>query len=215
MTSGFWRAGVLLLALLPVAQAACAQATVTAGPDSVAVSTPAVPDSTRRTEKLLWFQVTRPTKAAVFSALLPGAGQIYNRKYWKLPLVYGAVGGTLANEIYLQRLFKEYQRGYDARTDKDSTTIDEGPRSSQERTADNVKTGEIFYRGKRDLWIGYTALAYGMQIVDALVDAHLQDFDVSDDLSMHWEPTILRMPTLAPTPGIAVSFTIKPTRSSK
>jgi hypothetical protein len=210
------RLRAILLALLPallLTGSVQAQTVVTAGPDSVQVSTPpTAPDTTRRTERLLGWHVTRPKKAAILSAVLPGAGQIYNRKYWKLPLVYGAIGGTLAVEIFYQRRYKEYSRGYRARIDGDSLTIDDGPRSGLEPTDDAAKAGLVFYRARRDTWIAYTAVAYTLNIVDALVDAHLHDFDISDDLSLHWEPSVLRVPTSGLTPGVAFSFQLKSKR---
>ncbi|WP_303310618.1 DUF5683 domain-containing protein [Hymenobacter sp. BT730] len=206
----------ILLAVLPVfllAGAGKAQTVVTAGPDSAQVSTPPTPpDTTRRTERLFGWHVTRPKKAAILSAVLPGAGQIYNRKYWKLPLVYGAIGGTLAVEIFYQRLYKEYAEGYRARIDGDSTTFDKGRHSRLEPTDESQKANLVTYRARRDTWIAYTAVAYTLNIVDALVDAHLHDFDISDDLSLHWEPSVLRVPTSGITPGVAFSLQLKSKR---
>lgn len=62
------------------------------------------------------------------------------------------------------------------------------------------------------MWIAYSAVAYTLNIVDALVDAHLRDFDISDDLSVHWQPHLLRVPTAPLTPGVAVSFTLTPNK---
>ncbi len=127
---------LLLLAGLP--RAARGQSPRAAGSGSAG----AAPDSVSRpTSRFLWFQVDRPTKAALFSALLPGAGQIYNRKYWKLPLVYGSLGLAVGVEIHYQRRLREYIRAYDARTDNDPSTMDTGPRSSREQTKENVKAG--------------------------------------------------------------------------
>ncbi|MGY2131763.1 DUF5683 domain-containing protein [Hymenobacter sp. HD11105] len=195
---------------IPLAQSAQAQV-VTTGPDSVQVSTPAVADTTRRTERLFGLHLTRPAKAAMLSAMVPGAGQIYNRKYWKLPLVYGALGTALTVEFYYQDLFREFRLGYAARTDGDPATIDTGPRSSLIELDANVQRGVIIFRRKRDLWIAYSAVAYAIGVVDALVDAHLRDFDVSDDLSLRVEPTLLYMPTAQPTAGVALSLNLKST----
>ncbi|WP_157547486.1 DUF5683 domain-containing protein [Hymenobacter sp. DG25A] len=171
-----------------------------------------VSDSTRRTERLLGWSVTRPKKAAILSAVLPGAGQIYNRKYWKLPLVYGAIGGAIIGEMHAQRLYKEYARGYEARMDGNPRTIDQGEHSGKELSDANVHTTLSSLRTSRDQWIGGIALAYTLNIVDALVDAHLYDFDVSNDLSLHWQPSVLQLPAAAPTPAIAFSFHLKSNR---
>ena len=68
-------------------------------------------------------------------------------------------------------------------------------------------SGIVFYRGNRDIFYLYIGIAYGLQIVDALVDAHLKDFDVSDDLSLHWQPALLRVPgqawALPTAPGLS------------
>ncbi|TYZ06009.1 hypothetical protein FY528_19800 [Hymenobacter lutimineralis] len=184
--------------------------TVTAGPDSTQVNTQkSVTDSSRRTEKFLGWRVTRPKKAALLSAVLPGAGQIYNRRYWKLPLVYGAIGAAVGTEVFYQMRYKEYSLGYKNRTDGVAATVDTGPRSSREASAANVRVGLEFYRRNRDKWIAFTAVAYTLNIVDALVDAHLRDFDISDDLSMQWQPDVLRVPTARLTPGVAISLTLK------
>ncbi|MBG8555348.1 DUF5683 domain-containing protein [Hymenobacter guriensis] len=197
---------VVLLAAGLLTHAGQAQ-TVTAGPDSTQLSAPkAVKDSSRRTEKFLGWHVTRPKKAALLSAMLPGAGQIYNRKYWKLPLVYGALGFTIGTELVYQKYYKEYSIGLEARK---RGNPDPGPNSSKETSADNVRVKLDRFRRGRDIWIAYSAVAYTLNIVDALVDAHLRDFDISDDLSLQWQPDVLRVPTAPYTPGVAVSLTLK------
>lgn len=181
---------------------------VTTGPDSARVSTTVVPDSVRRTARLFGLKMTKPAKAGLLAALLPSAGQIYNRRWWKLPLVYGAVGGTLYGELHYQKLYRDFADVYNARTDGDPNTNTE-KETTQGRTNDYVKRGVIVYRRQRDSFVAWTALAYTMQILDAVVDAHLRDFDISDDLSLHWEPTLLRMPTAAATPGVGLTLTLK------
>lgn len=170
-------------------------------------------DSAKLTERLFGMRFTRPGKAALLAAILPGAGQIYNHSYWKLPLVYAAVGGTLYGEIHYQSRYSEYVNGYNARTDNDPNTQDNGQLSSQERSVDAVQRGIVFYRGYRDIFYLYVGLAYGLQIVDALVDAHLKDFDVSEDLTLHWEPTLLAVPgqasALPTAPGVMFALKIK------
>jgi hypothetical protein len=193
--------------LLFLTSTAQAQA-VTTGPDSVQVQAgPAVPDSLRRTERLLGFRVSRPGKAAILAAALPGAGQIYNRKYWKLPLVYGALGGTIYGEIYYFDLYREFRDGARARR---NGFPDEGPRSGTFTT--DAAQQQVFnrIRTRRDVFFGYIALAYGLQVLDAVVDAHLHGFDVSDNLSLRYDPVLL--PTMgAPAAGAALTFTLRPT----
>jgi hypothetical protein len=170
----------------------------------------AAADSAKRTERLFGLRLTRPAKAALLSAVAPGAGQIYNRRWWKLPLVYGALGGTIYGEYFYQTRFSEYVAGYEARQ---LGQPDPGTRSSQEVDAAAVQRGIVFYRGYRDIFYLYIGLAYGLQILDAVVDAHLKDFDVSDDLSLHWEPTLLPVPgrplALPTAPGVAFALKVK------
>jgi hypothetical protein len=208
---------LLTLPLLLLAAAAHAQTSgtdmaptaVTAGPDSAQVSTIVVPDSVRRTARLFGLKMTKPTKAGLLSALLPGAGQLYNGRWWKVPLAVGAVGGTVYGEIFYQQRYTEFADGFNARTDGDPNTVDNGPRSSLLRSSDEVKRGLNFYRRQRDSFLAYIALAHAVQILDAVVDAHLRDFDISDDLSVQWEPSVLRMPTLAAAPGVSLTLTFK------
>lgn len=197
----------VLLAALPLARSAQAQI-VTAGPDSVRVAraSDARTDSLRRTERLLGFRVTRPQKAAILAAVAPGAGQLYNRRYWKLPLVYGALGGTGYMLYHHQIRFKEYVRGKEARR---AGRPDPGPRSSQETSLQGVETGIVFHRRWRDSYIAYTALAYTLTILDALVDAHLRDFDISEDLSLRVEPALLPPANLAVRPQAGVALTLQ------
>jgi len=185
---------------------------VTAGSDSARVSAPVVPDSVRRTARLFGLKMTKPAKAGLLAALLPSAGQIYNRSWWKLPLVYGAVGGTLYGQRLYQSRYREFATVYNNRTDNDPNN--NNPEDESERTRgrsnDFVKGGVIVYRRQRDAFIGWVALTYSMQILDAVVDAHLRDFDISDDLALHWEPTMLRVPGVAAvTPGVGVTLTLK------
>lgn len=130
-------------------------------------------------------QLHSPKKAWILSAVLPGAGQIYNKKYWKAPIVWG--GLALAG-YYLDRNLKQinyYRDAYVAETDGDASTInDTGLGSSQ--LLDVIDQ----YKTWRD-W-SYIALGaiYILNIVDANVDAHLFYFDVSEDISMNVAPYI-------------------------
>ena len=82
-----------------------------------------------------------------------------------------------------------------------------------ERAITGLDNGINFYRGNRDIFYLYIGIAYGLQIVDALVDAHLQDFDVSNDLSLHWQPQLLPMPgqpgALPINPGVLFALRVR------
>jgi len=209
---------ILLLVNLTVllSGTAHAQVEVTTGADSSAVATPRTPtveDSLRRTERLFGHRVTRPAKAAYLSLMFPGLGQIYNKQYWKLPLVYGAVGATGYLEYYYQSRYRQFVNGYNAITSTPPRE-DTGEESSKFATVEGKQRGIVFYRSYRDQFIAFTLLAYGMNVLDALVAAHLHDFDISDDLSMRWGPTMMFVPTAMFTPGLSLSLQLSPTRSS-
>lgn len=128
-------------------------------------------------------QLHSPKKAWILSAVLPGAGQIYNKKYWKAPIVWGglAVAGYYLNDNLKQLNF--YRDAYVAETDGDPETINDTG-LNQTLLLDQIDT----YKTWRD-W-SYIALAavYVLNIIDANVDAHLFYFDVSEDISMNLAP---------------------------
>jgi hypothetical protein len=127
-----------------------------------------------------------PKLAAGLSAILPGLGQAYNKKYWKVPLVYAGFA-TLGYFIdYNNDYYKLFKRSYLAKTDGDTSTNEEYSYLSADRLID--LTAE--FRRTRDLVIIGTVVWYLLNIVDATVDAHLYSFDVSDDLSVRYYPTM-------------------------
>lgn len=146
-----------------------------------------------------------PRKATLYSAILPGLGQAYNKKYWKIPLIYagfGAIGYFINwnNDNY--QLFKI---GYRHLTDTIPETQDylkiEAVRRNNYNLDDrnqynNLKDALVrqqdYYRRNRDLLIISMVAFYGLNIIDASVDAHLFDFDISDDLTMNWQPSMLQ-----------------------
>lgn len=133
-----------------------------------------------------WRQRHSPGRATLFSAVLPGAGQLYNRKYWKAPLVWGALGTSL---YFVQRNGKEFRRykdAYIAVTDGDPSTSDEfNGRVSAQQLLDVTDT----YRKWRDMSYIAVGLIYVLNIVDASVDANFVRFDVSRDLTLGLGPS--------------------------
>lgn len=139
-----------------------------------------------------------PKKAALFSAVLPGLGQIYNKKYWKTPIVYAAIGSAVYGSIYNNQKYQLYKDAYIVRVDGNANTIDEfDPNSGNTEvyTEGQLRTLQDFYRNNRDLTIILSAVAYFINILDAYVDAHLFHFDVSEDLSASWSPTNFNIPS--------------------
>ncbi|WP_088843857.1 DUF5683 domain-containing protein [Hymenobacter gelipurpurascens] len=169
------------------------------------------------TEKLAWWPVTRPQKAGILSAILPGAGQVYNAQEWKLPLVYGALAGSAYAEVHFWQLYQEYKKGYEARQQfalGNSTAIDRGPRSGKEPSDVAQLYRFKSYRTSRDLWLGLNAVIYGLQILDAVTIAHLHDFDISENLSFQWQPTALPIASSGWAPGLRIALTVRSSKRS-
>ena len=126
-----------------------------------------------------------PKKAVLLSAVLPGTGQIYNKKYWKAPIVWAGIGvcGYFIRNNHL--LYSDYKSALIQRAD---TSIKEPDKYLGVYSSDQLITLQDQYRQSRDLFIIVTTLVYVLNVVDALVDAHLFSFDVSDDLSFNWQP---------------------------
>jgi hypothetical protein len=171
----------------------------------------AAADSVFKTERLFGLRVTRAQKAG-YLALLPGAGQIYNKRWWKLPLVYGLVGSLGSVEYFYWTRYSSYAKAKELlQTDKSYTYGDERLEYAKvARNGNDIENGIIFYRRNRDLYILVFAAGYALQILDAVVDAHLRDFDVGKDISLHWQPALLPVPgQLLPGVGATVALRVK------
>lgn len=134
--------------------------------------------------------VHSPTKATIYSAIVPGLGQAYNKKYWKIPIIYAGIGTSTYFFIYNS---KEYQRTRHAlinRLDTDSTTIDNDfidPRY----TVALLQERKNYYRKNRDLSAVIGFLFYIANIIDADVDAHMFNFNVDENLSLFITPSVI------------------------
>lgn len=147
-------------------------------------------------------------KKAVWMALVPGLGQIYNRKFWKLPIVYGGLMGCMYAVTWNNRNYQDYSTAYkDIMMDAEEPNrpVEEFHTSWQDflgvgydpkewvtntNFQTQLKNRKDYYRRYRDLSIIITVGVYALSIIDAYVDAQLFDFDISPDLSMHWEPSV-------------------------
>jgi hypothetical protein len=125
-----------------------------------------------------------PRKAAMYSAVFPGMGQIYNRKYWKLPLVYGGLIGFGYSAIWNDRQYRLYFDLFKYMTDNDLTELDG-------RTIQEVEFYKDAHLRYKNLMIILTIGFYALQIIDASVDAHLIDYDISNDLSLEIDPVMI------------------------
>ncbi|SHF79492.1 hypothetical protein SAMN05444396_101430 [Flavobacterium segetis] len=119
-----------------------------------------------------------PAKAAFYSAVLPGLGQAYNKKYWKIPLVYGALGTSVYFYIDSNRNYRKYRNAYKSRL--------EGYTTDDLAFLDNNRliAGQKFYQRNRDLSALVTLAFYALNIIDANVDAALIQFNVDENLSV-------------------------------
>lgn len=180
----------------------------------------AAADSVLKTERLFGLRLTR-TKKALLLAIAPGAGQIYNKKYWKLPLVYGLLGTLGTVEYFYATRFNDYAKAKDLLATQPAkygpllanaatTPIEDFGHASRENTTARIESGIIFYRRNRDLYILVFAAGYALQMLDAVVDANLHDFDVSKDLSLRWQPALLPIPgQVLPGVGASVALRVK------
>lgn len=145
-----------------------------------------------------------PTRAVWMSALFPGLGQVYNRRYWKLPIVVGGFMGLGYATSWNNRMLTDYTQAYRDLTDNDDSTksyMDFFPPTTKEDDLDKawltnvMKTRRDFYRRNRDLCIICCVGLYLICMVDAYVDASLVHFDVSPDLSIEWSPALIVNPS--------------------
>ncbi len=149
--------------------------------------------------------IKSPKKATLMSMALPGLGQAYNEKYWKIPVVYAAIGTPLFFALDQQSKFNDFKDAYLKRNDDDPNTVDD--KYDGVYTDDNLISLIDFHRANRDLLYVLTGVAYILNIVDAAVDAHLYEFDVSNDLSAIIKPNIqFTGPYLSPTPSMTISL---------
>lgn len=164
-----------------------------------------------------------PRVATIRSAILPGWGQAYNRQYWKVPVVAAGFGTFAYIIISFTRNYRTYYDAYAALAPRDSsgqyrpvtdndlrTITGTVVRNGEERplSLGQIRQGVEFWRRWRDYNVIFTALFWGLNIVDANVSAHLKTFDVSDSLTLKYAPTV--MPSTAGfVPGIKLTMTFR------
>ncbi len=176
----------LIFLLLLFAQVAIGQQIVT---DATAVDT--VPENVEK--------IHSPQKAVIYSAILPGLGQAYNKKYWKIPIIYAGFG-TIGYFIgWNNKYYGIYKQAYNDLTDgnSDTNSFEELKAAAyynleNQTEYENFRTGlskqREYFRRNRDLLIISIVGFYGLNIIDASVDAHLFNFDISEDLTFNWQP---------------------------
>ena len=145
-----------------------------------------------------------PTKSTIYSILLPGLGQVYNGEFWKVPIYWGLMAGSIHFVIENNGQYKRWKWIYDQATSEDPET--EKPPQS----AENAKYYRDSYRRLRDYSILAVAVSYVLQVIDANVFAYMKGFDVNDEISMKVAPAVLPMGdyALAP-PAVGMSIGLK------
>ncbi len=143
--------------------------------------------------------VPNPTKATWLALVIPGGGQIYNRKYWKLPIFYGGFAGCAYALTWNNKMYKDYSSAYKDAVNENwtSTSITDLlppgyiDRVSKTQLTETLRKRKDTYRRYRDMSVFAFIGVYLLSVVDAYVDAELSNFDISPDLSMRVEPAII------------------------
>ena len=163
-------------------------------PTPIVVKTDTVPPVQDLNKKLF---IPNPTKATWLAVVFPGGGQIYNRKYWKLPIIYGGFAGCAYALSWNGKMYKDYSQAYLDIMDSNPNTksyedlLPPNAQYNEEQLKNTLKRRKDSFRRFRDLSIFAFIGVYLISIIDAYVDAELSNFDISPDLSMKLEPTVI------------------------
>lgn len=164
---------------------------------SPTLAEPEIPTDSLKKEidRKVW--VPNPTKATWLALVIPGGGQIYNRKYWKLPIFYGGFAGCAYALTWNNKMYKDYSNAYkdamNGHMDSSSITdlLPPNHRIPDSQLQELLRKRKDTYRRYRDLSIFAFIGVYLLSVVDAYVDAELSNFDITPDLSMRVEPTVI------------------------
>lgn len=164
-------------------------------PAAIVVNTDTVaPPSDALNKKLF---IPNPTKATWLAVVFPGGGQIYNRKYWKLPIIYGGFAGCAYALSWNGKMYKDYSQAYLDIMDSNPNTksyedlLPPNSTYNEEQLKNTLKRRKDMFRRYRDLSIFAFIGVYLISIIDAYVDAELSNFDITPDLSMKVEPAVI------------------------
>ena len=183
-------------------------------PDSISVMTVCVDSLTSKSGERIRVFNPEPMRAVWLSALCPGLGQIYNRRYWKLPIIVGGYMGLAYATDWNNAMLRDYTKAYRDLMDNDPDTksymdffapgVDESM-LSKSWLESVFQSRRNYFRRNRDLCIIGMVGVYLLAIVDAYVDASLAHFDITPDLSMHWSPVIMKE-TRSPMPSVGLQM---------
>lgn len=146
-------------------------------------STQSISDTTKKTKSIA-------AKAAIRSAILPGLGQAYNKKYWKIPLVYGILAIPVSTFDYNSKWYTKTRFAYSVRMTNDTSNLKNIAPELKPLSNDALKAYRNSFRKNMDFSVLGFLLAWGLNVVDATVDGHLRTFNISDDLSMSIKPSV-------------------------
>jgi hypothetical protein len=152
------------------------------------------------------YDANRPSKAAFYSAVIPGLGQAYNGKYWKIPLVYGAIGGSVYAYIFNDREYDRLRTAFQIRLSGGTNDEFSNENGTPIITNAGLERAQKVTQRNKELSLLITAAIYAIQIIDANVDGHLSQFNVDRDLS--FKPYLDYNESASGTSyGFALSFT--------
>ncbi len=140
-----------------------------------------------------------PRKAMLYSAVMPGMGQVYNKKYWKLPIVYGGFYMLTYVAFAYNDLYNEYKQELYGVVRDPSFTPPSG------YTEEQLRAVTDFYRRQRDFFLVLDGLWYLLQMVDAHVDAHLREFDLNPQLKVSLGPSLQQHPLYGQAAGLGIT----------
>ena len=181
--------------------------------DTILVKSDADPDTTRKDSVVSEKSVKKkfnPKVATLRSAILPGWGQFYNKKYWKIPLVYGALGTTAGIFFYNLKTYKRLRQAVILRSDTIPGNDNQVYPDFINLSTESLRSYRNEYRQNVDYSVLVFLLFWGLNVVDATVDAHLKGFDVSPDVSMKIRPGLNSYNN---GPGISFVFFFKDNHS--
>ncbi len=155
-----------------------------------------------------------PSKAAFYSAAIPGLGQIYNKRYWKVPIVWGAIGGSVYAYTWNNNNYRRFRTAFIRRkagfTDDEFFDLNGDNLATDPPDLDDgdLENQQERFQEDRDLWLVVSIALYALNIVDANVDAHLKQFNIDDNLSFDFEP-YLDLNPITNDPNYGMALTIK------
>lgn len=160
----------------------------------------------KRFDRQAWLAKHNPKTATRRSAIIPGWGQIYNRDYWKLPIVYGGLAIPISLFFYNNTWYNRTRTAFDIRVSNDIGRFGEIHPDLTNLSPTSLQFYRNSFRQGRDYSILWTLLVWGLNVVDATVFGHLKHFDVSDNLSLQINPNYMPVTN---TPGLSLVLTQK------